>query len=145
MGKEYVVGFVFDEDFSHVLMIDRSKDPYQGLMNGIGGKVEPGEAPLTAMIREFNEEAFPLCGSIYKLLQIVDLHFPNTGTVLHCYAIQVSMSHSSVLSWVIKDEGEVIWLDRLHSPWLMDVTSPYLAGDGNIPWLLRESLALLTK
>src|ERR1044072_7512033 len=29
----------------------------EGRLNGIGGKIEPGELPVQAMIREFNEEA----------------------------------------------------------------------------------------
>lgn len=54
----YVIGFVFDEDLTQVLLIEKLKPEFlKGLLNGIGGKIEPGEAVMSAMRREFEEEA----------------------------------------------------------------------------------------
>ena len=54
----YVLGFLFNEDRSSVVLIRKSKPVWQsGLLNGVGGKIEEGETPLNAMIREFREEA----------------------------------------------------------------------------------------
>jgi len=54
----YVVGFMFSEDRSRVALIRKNKPAWQrGLLNGIGGKIEPGESPADAMAREFQEEA----------------------------------------------------------------------------------------
>lgn len=39
-----------------VLMLHRRKPPNQGLWNGVGGKLQPGEAPLAACLREVHEE-----------------------------------------------------------------------------------------
>jgi len=52
----YVVGFViYDGD---VLLIEKRRPRWQdGKWNGVGGKIEPGESPLAAMVREFREEA----------------------------------------------------------------------------------------
>jgi 8-oxo-dGTP diphosphatase len=51
----YVVGFMFKDD--RVLLIRKNKPDWQkGRLNGVGGKIEPGELPLNAMIREFEEE-----------------------------------------------------------------------------------------
>lgn len=56
--KSYVVGFMFDGDLSRVSLIKKNKPEWQrGKFNGIGGKVEDGETPLTAMVREFQEES----------------------------------------------------------------------------------------
>lgn len=53
---EYVVGFLFDTN-GHVVLIEKNRPEWQaGKMNGIGGKIEPGETPLPAIIREFKEE-----------------------------------------------------------------------------------------
>lgn len=53
----YVVGFAFTPDRRHVLLICKSRPDWQrGRYNGIGGKVEPNEDPVTAMRREFQEE-----------------------------------------------------------------------------------------
>lgn len=53
----YVAGFLFDEACKQVLLIEKQKPDWQrGLLNAIGGKVEPGERPTEAMVREFQEE-----------------------------------------------------------------------------------------
>ena len=56
--KKYVVGFLFDPTLSKVVLIRKLRPVNQyGLLNGVGGKVEPGEDALHAMDREFMEEA----------------------------------------------------------------------------------------
>ena len=53
----YVAGFMFSHDRTRVSLIRKTKPAWQaGLLNGIGGKIEPGEKPLAAMVREFEEE-----------------------------------------------------------------------------------------
>jgi 8-oxo-dGTP diphosphatase len=55
--KEYVVGFMFDNEGERVVLIRKNRPEWQaGKANGVGGKVEPGEMPMAAMIREFYEE-----------------------------------------------------------------------------------------
>jgi 8-oxo-dGTP diphosphatase len=59
MGKYYkaVIGFLFDGS-GNVLLIKKNHPAWQnGRLNGIGGKIEKGETPLQAMVREFKEEA----------------------------------------------------------------------------------------
>jgi 8-oxo-dGTP diphosphatase len=54
----YVCGFLFSSDRSQVLLIRKNRPAWQaGHLNGIGGKVEAGESPHDAMVREFREEA----------------------------------------------------------------------------------------
>lgn len=53
----YVAEFMFDETLQNVALIRKLKPAWQkGKLNGIGGKVEEGEAPYDAMVREFWEE-----------------------------------------------------------------------------------------
>lgn len=58
---EYCAGFLFKNIWNYdpcaVALIEKIKPEWQqGLLNGIGGKIEKGETPLEAQIREFKEE-----------------------------------------------------------------------------------------
>lgn len=55
---DYVAGFLFNRAQQAVLLIEKKRPAWQaGKLNGIGGKIEPGETPYEAMVREFREEA----------------------------------------------------------------------------------------
>ena len=54
----YSCGFLFSTDRKRVLLIRKRRPAWQaGKLNGIGGKIEPGESPAEAMRRECREEA----------------------------------------------------------------------------------------
>ena len=56
-GQEWVVGFLFDDAAKSVILIRKRRPTWQaGKLNGVGGKVEPGETIYEAMSREFWEE-----------------------------------------------------------------------------------------
>ncbi len=55
--KKYVVGFLFNQNASKVVLIKKINPAWQnGYFNGVGGKVEKDEQPVDAMSREFLEE-----------------------------------------------------------------------------------------
>lgn len=55
--KEYVLAFIFDTKLNQILLIKKNRPDYQaGLLNGIGGKIEPNETPIKAVHREVFEE-----------------------------------------------------------------------------------------
>lgn len=63
MKIEYVVGIAFANDSQSkeptdtVLLLKKTHPSWQaGRLNGPGGKIEAGESPVVAMIREFREE-----------------------------------------------------------------------------------------
>jgi len=56
--KLYAAGFMFDSRFERVALIRKGRPAWQmGKLNGLGGKVEPGETTGETMIREFKEES----------------------------------------------------------------------------------------
>jgi 8-oxo-dGTP pyrophosphatase MutT (NUDIX family) len=54
----YVLGFAFTLDRQKVVLIRKNRGPVElhGLLNGVGGKIEPHETSYDAMHREFREE-----------------------------------------------------------------------------------------
>ncbi len=49
--------FLEDENTGRVLMLQRNKEPFRGLWTAPGGKVDPGEDPVQAIVREMREES----------------------------------------------------------------------------------------
>lgn len=55
--KNYVLGFLFSPDLESVALILKNRPAFlEGKLNGIGGHVEEDESPMSAVIREFEEE-----------------------------------------------------------------------------------------
>ncbi len=52
--EEFTLCFIQREQ--QVLMLHRRKPPHQGMWNGVGGRLEPGEEPLQGCLREVAEE-----------------------------------------------------------------------------------------
>lgn len=51
---KYTICFIVHGD--KLLLLNRKFSPNMGLWNGVGGKLEPGEAPLDGVLREVREE-----------------------------------------------------------------------------------------
>ncbi|HMD89146.1 MAG TPA: NUDIX domain-containing protein [Anaerolineaceae bacterium] len=54
LSLPYTLCFLTRRD--QVLMLHRRNPPNQGLWNGVGGRIEPGELPLASVLREVREE-----------------------------------------------------------------------------------------
>ena len=54
--KGYNVIVVFNKEADKMLMCKRIKEPYKGLSNFVGGKIEAGEDGMDAAYRELFEE-----------------------------------------------------------------------------------------
>ena len=55
--QQYIVGFAFLALGEHLVLIQKTRPAWQaGKWNGVGGRVEKGEHPIDAMVREFREE-----------------------------------------------------------------------------------------
>lgn len=112
-----------------VLMIHRQKEPYKGLWAMPGGKMEEGEHPGAAIIREFREET-GLKVSIDRFC----------GTVSEIYRGAHGGSHFLMHVFRLKvDGGDLVESDEGPLQWLRPEELPGLA----IPvdaWVIRNMI-----
>lgn len=127
---------VFSTDKSKLLMCRRLKEPYMGLSNFVGGKIEEGEDGLDAAYRELWEETAVTREQI-RLTHLMDFFYALTPCRVEVY---VGRLREDVA--VHGDENKLYWSDLEHD--FFDMTK--YAGEGNIghilehvkmyPWLL---------
>lgn len=83
--RGYNVVAVFAPDKRTMLMCRRVKDPYKGLLNMVGGKIEPGEDGFDAAYRELFEETGITRENI-RLVHLMDFSYPLCGEYVEVYA-----------------------------------------------------------
>ena len=75
---------VFDKNKEKLLFCKRAKNPYKGLINFVGGKVEPGETSEHAAYRELFEET-GISRRDIKLHRLMDMTYYQQQFVLEMY------------------------------------------------------------
>lgn len=75
---------VFNKDKSEVLFCKRTKEPFKGQYNFVGGKVENDESPINAAYRELEEET-GISAKDIKLYRMMDITYYHLNFVLELY------------------------------------------------------------
>ena len=124
---------VFDKGMNRMLMCKRSKAPYQGLLNLVGGKVEPKEDSVTAAYRELEEET-SISREDIVLTHLMDLTYYLYGRILEVYVGRLKSDMS-----VSGSENKLFWLP------IQDyrTCSGWLAGGGNVEHIIEYTLQLI--
>ncbi len=81
--KRYNVIAVLDKDKENVLMCYRSKEPYIGLYNLVGGKIETDDS-LSEAYRELFEET-SIDNNQIKLEHLMNIEYPDRNYKLEIY------------------------------------------------------------
>ena len=79
---------VFSADGKKMLMCERIKDPYKGLKNFVGGKIESGESGEEAAYRELFEET-GITRQDIGLTHLMDFTYPLDPCYVEVYAGQL--------------------------------------------------------
>lgn len=108
--KEYVCGFYFDHLLKQVVLIWKNKAAWQaGKLNGVGGKIEPGESPSEAMRREFKEEA----GIDHPIWDRV-VNIAGADWKVHFFSAVGKANEFEYVATMEDEEVAKIEIDRLH-------------------------------
>lgn len=121
---------LFNSKKDAVLFCRRRKDPYQGKLNFVGGKVEKGESSLDAAYRELEEETGITAGDV-SLHRLMDLTYYYQAFVLEIYVGMLDKDP------VLREEkNPLVWL-----PLTEDFTAKdRFAGDQNIAHIINVAL-----
>ncbi|MDR2686008.1 MAG: NUDIX domain-containing protein [Rickettsiales bacterium] len=122
------ISVVFDKDEQNILMCLRSKDPYKGLYNLNGGKIEPNEGDLESAYRELFEET-GISDKDIKLIHFMDFNYLMSGHELQVYVGKLNKSvelkeEQNKLSWHSIEEN------------FFDMAK--FAGEGNIGHIIEN-------
>lgn len=126
--KGYNLIVVFNEASDRVLMCRRKKEPYKGLLNFVGGKIERNEEGLAAAYRELEEETTITKDDII-LTHLMDF----TYYLEDCY-LEVYVGRLNRQVTVAGDENELCWAlpeDNFYDK------SRY-AGGGNLGYIMTR-------
>ena len=119
---------VFDKTLNKALFCIRAKEPYKGLYNFVGGKVEKNETNDDAAYRELFEET-GISNKDIKLEHFMDLnYFKYENNIQVYYGI---LSHEVKL---VEEKNKLEWLDINEK--LLDNNK--FGGNYNIPHIIRQ-------
>jgi 8-oxo-dGTP diphosphatase len=128
---KYVTGFMFDHALERVALIRKTKPAWQaGKLNGIGGKIDPGETPEEAMHREFFEET--------ECSALTWRHFLNMTGARDGFSVDFFFTIGDVKALKSPEEEkvEIVEVQHIH-PLRSDMIE-------NLPWLIPLALDCLT-
>jgi len=127
--KHYVLGLIYNDELSGILLIKKEKPEWmKGRWNGIGGKIEDKETPLQAMERESHEEM----GHWFKFQHVITFVCPG-GTVF----VYKALSGASGIPYVQKEDEELAQYDLAVLPELF--SQGHIMG--NLKWIIPLSLS----
>lgn len=124
----YNIIVVFSETGRQVLLCRRNRDPYQGLLNFVGGKIEANEKGLDAAYRELEEETSITQNDIV-LTHLMDFVYH----LSQCY-LEVYVGKLPHPIQVRGDENQLCW-STLDQDFF---DAAQYAGEGNMGHILMQ-------
>ena len=126
--KQYNVIVIFNKDMNKTLMCKRTKEPYIGMYNLVGGKIEKENDGLNEAYRELIEET-----NISK--NDVELkHFMNIEYISFNKSLEVYYGILNKEVELVEEVNKLEWVDINDN--FFDMTR--YAGEGNIGHIIEE-------
>lgn len=124
----YNVIAVFSPDKSKMLMCRRIKDPYKGLYNMVGGKIESGEDGYAAAYRELFEET-GIAKEDIRIVHLMDFTYPLCDEYVEVYAGGLRREVT-----LREEKNPLLWISADSN--FFDMT--LYAGEGNIGHIMEH-------
>lgn len=126
--KKFNVIVIFDKDINKTLMCKRTKEPYMGMYNLVGGKIEKDDDSLNEAYRELVEE------TNINTSDVELKHFMNIEYVSFNKALEVYYGILNKEVKLIEEVNKLEWVDINDDFFNMNK----YAGEGNIGHIIEE-------
>ncbi len=126
---------VFNQDKTKLLMCERTKEPYKGQLNLVGGKIEKDDDNLNEAYRELQEET----GITKDDIDLVYFMTYNYHTLNKGLEIYYGVLNKNVE--LVEEVNKLVWVSEDDN--FFDFTK--YAGEGNIGHIIAEIKLELSK
>lgn len=126
--KELNIILVYDKNRENILMCKRTKPPYKGKLNLVGGKIEKDEDHLEAAYRELKEESGILKNDIC-LKKFMTFYYDISKINLEVY---VGVLNKDIV--LLPEINPLFWVRISENFFNLDK----FAGEGNIGHIIEE-------
>lgn len=126
--KQYNGIVIFNKDMSETLMCKRTKEPYMGMYNFVGGKIEKANDGLNEAYRELKEET-NISKSDVELIHFMNIEYISLKKSLEIY---YGILNKEVE--LVEEVNKLEWVDINDN--FFDLTK--YAGEGNVGHILEE-------
>ena len=113
--KKIKVGAAIIVDKNKILATQRGYGDFKGGWEFPGGKIEPGEIPQEALMREIKEE-LDIEIQVGELIDTIEYDYPNFHLSMDCFWAEIAsgdliLKEHAAAKWLTKDELDSIeWL-----------------------------------
>ncbi len=126
--KKYNVIVVFNKNLSETLMCKRTKEPYKGMLNLVGGKIDRENDGLNEAYRELREETNINYDDI-SLIHFMNIEYVTLDKYLEVYYGILNKDVS-----LVEEVNKLEWIDMNDN--FFDMRK--YAGEGNIGHIIEE-------
>lgn len=133
--KKYNIIVIFNKEMTKTLMCKRTKEPYKGMYNLVGGKIEKENDGLNEAYRELEEET-----NIQKE-NIELIHFMNFEYIKFNKYIEVYYGVLNNVVMLIEEVNSLEWVNINDNFFNMNK----YAGEGNIGHIMEEIKIYMNK
>lgn len=126
--KKLNIIIVYNKEGDELLMCKRAKEPYQGMYNFVGGKVEKNEKGISAAYRELFEET-GIDKTDIKLKHLMNFEYIKSDMLLEVYAGKLNKEKE-----LVEEVNELFWMSTDEN--YFDTNK--FAGEGNIGHMLNQ-------
>ena len=133
--KKYNVIVIFNKEINKTLMCKRTKEPYIGMYNLVGGKIEKENDGLNEGYRELVEET-NISKNDVELKQVMNIEYVSFNKSLEVYYGTLNKEVE-----LVEEVNKLEWVDINDN--FFDMTK--YAGEGNIGHIIEEIKIELNK